>query len=144
MKVFTLFVLTIFMAKGCSQEAKNDIANAKIVYTANTRGFYQKITIQNQEISVSRERDSSDKGVTSKISDADWKELVGYFEKMELDSLSTYKDPTQKRVYDGAAIAELIVNYQEKEYQTKNFDHGYPPIEIEKFVNKLVSLVKEE
>lgn len=144
MKVFTLLVLTIFMAKGCSQEAKNDIANAKIVYTANTRGFYQKITIQNQEISVSRERDSSDKGVTSKISDADWKELVGYFEKIELDSLSTYKDPTQKRVYDGAAIAELIINYKEKEYQTKNFDHGYPPVEIEKFVNKLVSLVKEE
>ncbi len=144
MKVFTLLVLTIFMAKGCSQEAKNDIANAKIVYTANTRGFYQKITIQNQEISVSSERDSSDKGVTSKISDADWKELVGYFEKIELDSLSTYKDPTQKRVYDGAAIAELIINYKEKEYQTKNFDHGYPPVEIEKFVNKLVSLVKEE
>lgn len=132
------------MAKGCSQEAKNDIANAKIVYTANTRGFYQKITIQNQEISVSSERDSADKGVTSKISDADWKELVGYFEKIELDSLSTYKDPTQKRVYDGAAIAELIINYKEKEYQTKNFDHGYPPVEIEKFVNKLVSLVKEE
>ncbi|WP_396144468.1 hypothetical protein [Flavobacterium sp.] len=144
MKVFTLLVLTIFMAKGCSQEAKNDIANAKIVYTANTRGFYQKITIQNQEISVSKERDSADKGVTSKISDADWKELVGYFEKIELDSLSTYKDPTQKRVYDGAAIAELIINYKEKEYQTKNFDHGYPPVEIEKFVNKLVSLVKEE
>ncbi|WP_298303358.1 hypothetical protein [Flavobacterium sp.] len=144
MKVFTLLVLTIFMAKGCSQEAKNDIANAKIVYTANTRGFYQKITIQNQEISVSSERDSADKGVTSKISDADWKELVGYFEKIELDSLSTYKDPTQKRVYDGAAIAELIINYKEKEYQTKNFDHGYPPVEIEKFVNKLVSLVKEE
>ena len=144
MKVITLLVLTIFMAKGCSQEAKNDIANAKIVYTANTRGFYQKITIQNQEISVSSERDSSDKGTTSKISDADWKELVGFFEKIELDSLSTYKDPTQKRVYDGAAIAELIINYQEKEYQTKNFDHGYPPVEIEKFVNKLVSLVKEE
>jgi len=132
------------MAKGCSQETKNDITNAKIVYTANTRGFYQKITIQNQEISVSSERDSADKGITSKISDADWKALVGYFEKIELDSLSTYKDPTQKRVYDGAAIAELIINYKEKEYQTKNFDHGYPPVEIEKFVNKLVSLVKEE
>lgn len=132
------------MAKGCSQEAKNDIANVKIVYTANTRGFYQKITIQNQEISVSRERDSADKGVTTKISEADWKKMVAYFEKIELDSLSSYKDPTQKRVYDGAAIAELKVKYQEKEYKTKNFDHGYPPIEIEKFVNKLVSLVKEE
>ena len=144
MKVFTVVVFTIFMAKGCSQEVKNDIAKAKIVYTANTRGFYQKITIQNQEISISRERDSDDKGVTSKISEADWNEIVRYFEKIELDSLSSYKDPTQKRVYDGAAIAKLIINYKEKEYQTKNFDHSYPPFEIEKFVNKLVSLVKEE
>jgi hypothetical protein len=144
MKVFSLLLFTIFITKGCSQEAKNDIATAKIVYTANTRGFYQKITVQNQEISVSSDRDSKDKGVTSKISDSDWKEVVGHFEKIALDSLSSYKDPTQKRVYDGASIAKMIINYQEKEYQTKNFDHGYPPIAIEKFVNKLVSLVKEK
>ena len=144
MKAITMILLTIFMAKGCSQESKNDIATAKITYTANTRGFYQKITVENQEVSITKERDSNDKGATTKISDADWKELVGYFEKIQLDSLSTFKDPTQKRVYDGAAIAELIVDYKEKQYQTQNFDHGHPPVEIEKFVNKLVSLVKED
>lgn len=143
MKTITLLFLTIFMAKGCSDQVKNDISNAEIVYTANTRGFYQKITIKNQEISVSRERDSSDKGITTKISDSDWKELIGYFQAFELNSLPTFKDPTQKRFYDGAAIADLKITYKEKVYQSKNFDHGNPPIEIEKLVNKLVSLVAE-
>jgi hypothetical protein len=138
-----LLFLTIFMAKGCSQQVKNDISNAEIVYTANTRGFYQKITIKNQEISVSKERDSSEKGTTTKISDSDWKELVGYFQTFELDSLPSYKDPTQKRFYDGAAIADLKITYKDKVYQSKNFDHGVPPVEIEKLVNKIVSLVTE-
>jgi hypothetical protein len=131
------------MAKGCSQQVKNDISNAEIVYKANTRGFYQKITINNQEISVSKERDSSEKGTTTKISDSDWKELVGYFQTFELDRLPSYKDPTQKRFYDGAAIADLKITYKDKVYQSKNFDHGVPPVEIEKLVNKIVSLVTE-
>lgn len=138
-----LLFLTIFMAKGCSQQVKNDISNAEIVYKANTRGFYQKITINNQEISVSKERDSSEKGTTTKISDSDWKELVGYFQTFELDRLPSYKDPTQKRFYDGAAIADLKITYKDKVYQSKNFDHGVPPVEIEKLVNKIVSLVTE-
>ena len=47
MKTIALLFITLFMAKGCSQESQNDLATAEIVYTANTRGFYQKITIQN-------------------------------------------------------------------------------------------------
>jgi hypothetical protein len=70
--------------------------------------------------------------------------LVSDFETIALDSLATYKDPTQKRFYDGAAIANLKVTYKEKEYQTLDFDHGFPPVEIEKLVNKIVVLGKKE
>ncbi len=132
------------MAKGCSQESQNDLANAEIVYTANTRGFYQKITIHNQDISVSKNRNDKGNGEITKISDTDWKELVGLFKLVKLDSLATLKDPTQKRFYDGAAIANLKVTYKEKEYQTLDFDHGVPPIEIEKIVNKIVLLANPE
>ena len=69
--------------------------------------------------------------------------MVGYFQTFELDSLPSYKDPTQKRFYDGAAIADLKITYKDKVYQSKNFDHGVPPVEIEKMVNKIVSLVTE-
>lgn len=144
MKLFTMILLTIFLGKGCTQEAKNDLANAEIVYTANTRGFYQKITIQNHEVFVNKVRGNEAKGDSTKISDADWKELVGDFETINLDSLASYKDPTQKRFYDGAAIANLKVTYKEKEYQTTDFDHGFPPVEIEKLVNKIVLLGKKE
>ncbi len=144
MKTIALLFITLFMAKGCSQESQNDLANAEIVYTANTRGFYQKITIHNQDISVSKNRNDKGNGEITKISDTDWKELVGLFKLVKLDSLATLKDPTQKRFYDGAAIANLKVTYKEKEYQTLDFDHGVPPIEIEKIVNKIVLLANPE
>lgn len=143
MKVITMILLTIFLGKGCSQETKNDLANASIEYIATTRGFYQKITIQNQEVSISKNRNEEGKGVTAKISDADWKELVNVFETIQLDSLSTYKDPTQKRFYDGAPMAKLKITYKEKEYESLNFDHGFPPVEIEKMITKIVSFGKE-
>lgn len=144
MKAIAMILLTIFMAKGCSQDAKNDIAKALITYIAKTRGFYQKITIQNQELFLNKKRGDESKGYSTKISDADWKELVSNFEGIDLDSLPTYKDPTQKRFYDGAAIANLKVIYKEKEYQTLDFDHGFPPVEIENLVNKIVALGNKE
>lgn len=143
MKAITMILLTIFLGKGCSQETKNDLANASIEYIATTRGFYQKITIQNQEVSISKNRNEEGKGVTAKISDADWKKLVNAFETIQLDSLSTYKDPTQKRFYDGAPMAKLKITYKEKEYESLNFDHGFPPVEIEKMITKIVSFGKE-
>lgn len=144
MKTLIVVVLTFFLGKGCSQETKNDMANTTIEYTANTRGFYKKITIQNQEVFVSTDRNSTEKGTSSAISDSDWKELVAFFETVELDSLSSYKDPTQKRQYDGAAMADLKIKHKDKEYQTVTFDHGFPPAEIEKLVNKITSLSKDE
>lgn len=144
MKTLIAIVLTIFLGKGCSQETKNDMENTTIEYTANTRGFYKKITIQNKEVFVSTDRNSNEKGASSTISDADWKELIAYFETLELESLATYKDPTQKRFYDGAAMADLKIKHKEKDYQTVTFDHGFPPAEIEKLVNKIVVLAEEK
>jgi hypothetical protein len=58
--------------------------------------------------------------------------------------LASYKDPTQKRFYDGAAMADVKIKHKDKEYQTVTFDHGFPPVEIEKLVNKITSLSKDE
>ena len=95
-------------------------------------------------VTVSKDRSGKDEPVTTKISDADWKELVGYFETINLDGLSSLKTPTEKRFHDGAAIANLKVIYKDKTYETNAFDHGYPPAEIKKIVDKINSLAKEE
>ncbi len=144
MKLFTVVLLSIFLSKSCSCQTKNDLKTAVLEYTANTRGFYQKITIQDQMVSVSKDRSGNDKPVATKISEKDWKELVGYFETIELDSLPTLKAPTEKRFYDGAAIANLKVTYKDKIYETADFDHGYPPAVLKKLVAKINSFAKEK
>jgi hypothetical protein len=144
MKLFTMLFLSLFVSKSCEGQTKNDLKTAMLEYTANTRGFYQKITIQDQMVSVSKDRSGTDKAVATKISEKDWKELVGYFEAVNLDSLSTLKAPTEKRFYDGAAIANLKVTYKNKTYQTEAFDHGNPPEAIKKLVDKLNTFAKKE
>ena len=144
MKLFTMILLSVFLSKSCSSQPKNDLKTAILEYTANTRGFYQKITIQDQMVSVSKDRSGNDKTVATKISDKDWKELVGYFETIVLDSLPTLKAPTEKRFHDGAAIANLDVSYKDKKYKTTSFDHGYPPEAIKKLVTKINSFAKEK
>jgi hypothetical protein len=114
-----------------------------IEYVANTRGFYQKITMEKQTVTISSDRSGKEKSVPTKISDADWKELVNYFKTVELDSLAKLKAPTEKRFYDGAAIANLKIKYKDKTYETSSFDHGFPPKEITKFVNKITSFAKQ-
>ncbi len=140
MKTLTLLFLSLFIGKGCTKEQKSDLANAIVQYEANTRGFYQKITISNKTIAISSDRNSKDNGETKKITDADWKTLVALFKTIKLENLPSLKDPTQKRFYDGAAIAHLYVKYQNKEYQTVDFDHGFPPAEIDKIVTKINAL----
>lgn len=144
MKLFTMIFLSLFLTKSCESKAQKDLKTAVLEYTANTRGFYQKITIQNQMVTVSKDRSGNDKPFGTKISDKDWNELVGYFETVELDSLATLKAPTEKRFHDGAAIASLKVTYKDKTYQTEAFDHGYPPEAIKKLVTKINSFAKEK
>jgi hypothetical protein len=95
-------------------------------------------------VTVSKDRSGNDTPVGAKISEKDWKELVDYFESIELDSLATLKAPTEKRFYDGAAIADLKVLYKDKTYQTEAFDHGFPPVGIKKLVDKINSFAKKQ
>jgi hypothetical protein len=144
MKLVAMILLSLFLNKSCEGQTKNDLKTALLEYTAGTRGFYQKITIQDQMIAVSKDRNGNDKPIEMKISDKDWQEIVGYFETIKLESLPTLKSPSEKRFHDGAAIANLKIFYKDKNYQTTSFDHGYPPEIIKKLVDKINSLAIKE
>ena len=154
MKAFAILVSILITCVSCNcQKKATESANAvdkqaqselQLEYVANTRGFYQKITVQNQQVFVSNDRNSLDKGIETKISGADWDELMSCFETIKLAQLSALKAPTEKRLYDGAAIANLKLTYKGTQYQTPDFDHGFPPVQIEKLVNKIISFVKKE
>lgn len=140
MKLFAIIVLTTILGKSCSSQTQNDIKTAVVEYTATTRGFYQKVVIQNQMIAISKDRNETKMPAGTKISNADWKILLTEFQKLDLEKLPELKDPTQKRFYDGAAIANLNITYKSKTYESLPFDHGFPNEAIEKFVNKINAL----
>ena len=144
MKLLSLLFLTIFLGKGCDDATAQDLQNTVIEYTANTRGYYQKITIKNQIVTVSKDRNNNDKAISTKISDADWLALINDFKEVKLETLKDLKAPTEKRFYDGAAIANLKITYKDKDYETTSFDHGFPPKEIKKLVDKINSFSKKE
>ena len=144
MKILSILFLTIFLGNGCDSAKAQDMENAIIEYTANTRGFYQKIIVKNKTVTISKDRDGRDQATPIKINEADWKEIVTYFDKVEIEQLSKFKAPSEKRFHDGAAIANLKVTYKGKTYETTDFDHGFPPKEIQQFVAKINSFVTEE
>jgi hypothetical protein len=141
MRILSLLLLTIFIGTSCSSQKTADMTATQLEYTAVSRGVFKKITIQDKTVTVTNGRNAQ--AVEKKIDDAKWKEIVSAFSKINLDSLPTLKAPTEKRFYDGAAIGNLTIIQNQKTYQTKGFDNGFPPKEIEKLVNLLVDFAKE-
>lgn len=137
MKLFAMIFLTLFLAKGCDKVLNEEMRKANIEYQALSRGYYLNINIQDDKLTIAKTRDGEVK--VYELTDADWKALANLYKEVKLDKLSTYKAPTEKRFYDGAAIANLRVAYDGKSYETQGFDHGNPPVEIAAFVNKIVS-----
>jgi len=111
-------------------------------YEANTRGFYNKITAANQTIAVIKERDG--KPTETKISDADWNELLSLYKSVNKEGLATLKAPSEKRFYDGAPIGSFRVITKENTFESSSFDAGNPPAEIEKIVNKLIAIADKQ
>ena len=120
------------------------MGNTVIEYSASSRGFYQKITVKNETLTVSRNRNGEDKSIISKINPSNWKSLVLLFQELKLEDLKELKAPSEKRFYDGAAIASLKISIKDKNYETSSFDHGFPPKEIKQLVDKINSLVKND
>jgi hypothetical protein len=140
MKKGIVLLLSILVFAGCSGQKKATDSTIKIEYKAYSRGFYQVVTIENQMVFITKTRD--EKPVAFKIPIADWKSLNMVIQELDLESLSQLKAPTEKRLFDGAAIANLKITKQGKTYESQSFDHGYPPAETEKIVNKILSFVK--
>ena len=140
MKKGIVLLLSILVFAGCSGQKKATDSTIKIEYKAYSRGFYQVVTIENQMVFITKTRD--EKPVVFKIPIADWKSLNMAIQALDLELLSQLKAPTEKRLFDGAAIANLKITKQGKTYESQSFDHGYPPAETEKIVNKILSFVK--
>jgi hypothetical protein len=142
MKAITIVFFILFLVKDCEIKSQ-EIDAVKIEYSAYSREYYQKTEIENKKFRVFRDSNSLEDPNFQPIPKALWKEMVLEFKKLNLDAISNMEAPTKKRFHDGAAIAKLSIFYKGKAYQTVDFDRGFPPKEISKFVEKINALIKD-
>jgi heat shock protein HslJ len=113
-----------------------------IEYVATTRGFYTQVIIKNGIMSIQKDRDHKAPVETIVCSKENLETLNTLLNKIDFKKLSEYEGPTKKRLYDGAAIANLKITSLDNEYATPSFDHGYPNSNIKEFVNTITSMAK--
>ena len=98
------------------------------------------IRVENQTVFVTKSREG--KPEVMKLSTNDWNDLQLMVQELDLVSLPNWKAPTDKRLFDGSASANLKITKLGKTVESPSFDDGYPPVAIEKIVNKMLSFVK--
>jgi len=113
--------------------------DTKISYEATTRGFYEKIWVANDSITVTSDRDHKAL-LRYATPEKDWNELMSLLKDVNIKEMPNLESPTKMRHHDGAAHAILTVGKGESEIQSNGFDHGHPPKAIEAVVNKVLSM----
>lgn len=159
MRLVTLLASVIITCTGCNCTKKNiagsteketeltmkqEQQNPVFEYDASSRGFYRKIVLDNKELRVTSKRDDMGEPTVIKLSDQEWNDILTNFKKVDLKAVPELKAPTEKRFYDGAAMANFTIQTKEGTYTAPTFDHGFPPAAIERIVNKLNELADKK
>ena len=114
------------------------------IYEAMSRGYFTKIVFKNNKLSVSKDRNNTEKGEAIKITTAEALEINRLLKAVKPQTLPDLKWPTEKRFYDGAPHANLTIIQNGETFVGGGFDHGFPPAEIKKLVSKLISIAEKK
>ncbi|HEY5687085.1 MAG TPA: META domain-containing protein [Yeosuana sp.] len=107
-------------------------------YSTISRGVYKLISINKKQVSVVNKRD--DDPVIKVCSAQEWEQLIDAIKTVDVDNISDLKAPSDRRFFDGALMAKLIIYSDDKKYESASFDHGNPPKEIETIVKEILSI----
>ncbi len=135
MKLLFICFLALVTTKTCSQEGVS-----KIEYQATSRGFYYKVVVNANNVTVTPKRESN--SITKKCKAKSWKKLETIVNEIKLKEIKNLKAPSEKSHYDGAASAHITIVKNGNTYISNNFDHGNPPEVLQPLVNQILSLAE--
>ena len=107
-------------------------------YSALSRGSYKNIIIDKNTVKVLNKRNI--KPLIKPCNEIQWSLLLDMVKRVDLETISNLKAPSSKRLYDGAAIGNLSITYNGKNYTSSSFDHGNPPEELAEIVKEILSM----
>ena len=135
-----LFSSTIFFTNSYAKQTEIVEEDVVFEYEARGRGYRKEILIQKNKIFTKTGDFQIPNQKEAVISQKDWKELIALLRKIDIQKIPSFKAPTNERASDGAFYTHFKVIYQNKTYETTDFDDGHPPLEIEKLITKITSL----
>lgn len=141
MKWISQLIFIFVIMSSCKSQKVTDFSTTSITYTAHSRGVYFSVWFENEKVWIIKTRNEKPQEIV--LTDQEKKELKSAFSVLNLEKITTLKAPTSKRLYDGAAIGNLVVISDKKTFASKGFDHGFPPKDIEKIVTLLVSYTEK-
>jgi len=121
-----------------NSEVKKTQEDITLEYKAISRGIYNNVIITHSTILIKKDRNSDE--ISKACSEVDWSKLMDALNTIDLKNISTFKAPTQARLYDGAASAQLTITKESHSFESNSFDHGKPPKEIEALVKEILSI----
>lgn len=137
MKFLFILLSLVFVDNRCSQSKINQEA-ISFEYSTQSRRNYKNVKINKKSVAVTNKKNMPP--LTKTCSEKHWKNLLNAIKPMDVENIPNLKAPSQKRLFDGAAIARLKIIYNGTTYETKPFDHGNPPKDIETLVKEILSV----
>jgi len=139
MKHFFLILSLLLFDNGCS-ESKINQDSISLEYNTQSRSAYKSITVNKKSISTINKHGA--KPIIKTSSEADWNKVIKALKTVDVENIPNLKAPSEKRFFDGAAIANLKIAYNGNVYGSQSFDHGNPPKEIATLVKEILSISK--
>lgn len=128
----------ILLIEAVKKETRNQ--SMSFEYSQHSRGIYQNISINKKSITIKNKREGDVIGTG--CSEEQWQKIMDAIEDIDIENIQNLEAPSQKRLYDGAAIAKLKVTFEGKIYETPIFDHGNPHAEIANLVKEILSIAQ--
>lgn len=138
--LFTL-LFAIMLTSTCSPQDTNYDDISEIRYETYSRGFAAQYVISEDSISVTNgtfEKTTQTRAITK----AEWQNLMATLNNLKIQNIETLEPPTEGRMVDAAAQANLSITQNNNVFETKTFDHGNAPAPIEPLVKAILRLAE--
>ncbi len=140
MKIIFSFLIALLTANQCSHKEKEQqsMPDMEIVYETSSMTKSDQIVINAEKVrAINLLTQEKEERV---LSNKERNELEEALSQINLNTIGELKAPTNKRLYDGAPYAILIIRSENKEIKSCGFDHGEPPQELKKLVDEIIRI----
>ena len=135
MKLLFIFIFSLVSLSNCNSQSHEDFT---LNYSATTRGSSIILDATSSEIEYSDM--DGDKNIT--LNKSQWDEIKELISKIDVDEIENLEAPSNGSHTDRALVATLSITIGDKTYESVNFDHGNPPVELKKLIDGLFEIVK--